>query len=257
MRKQRKNRPDVDTCQQIADEYLSGIGCPELAKKYDYSAVSIAAIVRSTGAKIRSRADNNRLQAAIIDLTVLKSLIAERLSTTEIANLLGVTQPTIEMKMRREGLRSLHGRGSKMEKNYFWAGGETKTDDGYLYVKSPGHPFATKAGYVLQHRLVMEEVLGRYLDPKEVVHHKDCNRLNNDPSNLQVFQTNADHLRHELTGQTPNYTPEGLQRMRENALRLNHRRYGSSLAELETGADSSPLPTDRPPMSPDTNHQHP
>ena len=39
---------------------------------------------------------------------------------------------------------------------------------------------------VLQSRLVMEDVLGRYLSGTEVVHHKDRNLLNNDPSNLEV-----------------------------------------------------------------------
>jgi hypothetical protein len=44
------------------------------------------------------------------------------------------------------------------------------------------------------HRLVAEQKLGRKLRPGEVVHHIDGNKLNNDPSNLQVM-TARQHLR--------------------------------------------------------------
>lgn len=39
-------------------------------------------------------------------------------------------------------------------------------------------------------------MLGRPLNPGEVVHHKDCNKSNNDPSNLRVYNSHADHVRH-------------------------------------------------------------
>ena len=39
----------------------------------------------------------------------------------------------------------------------------------------------------LEHRLVMAQVLGRPLTDNESVHHKDGNRLNNDPSNLELW----------------------------------------------------------------------
>jgi hypothetical protein len=37
-----------------------------------------------------------------------------------------------------------------------------------------------------EHRLVMEQQIGRYLESDEIVHHLDGDRLNNDPSNLEV-----------------------------------------------------------------------
>jgi hypothetical protein len=41
--------------------------------------------------------------------------------------------------------------------------------------------------------LVAEKKLGRYLKPEEVVHHIDENKMNNNPDNIMVFATKADH----------------------------------------------------------------
>ena len=58
---------------------------------------------------------------------------------------------------------------------------------GYLKVKVKEHPAMDKRSYVLLHRLVMEEHLGRYLKKDEYVHHKDGNKLNNAVSNLELI----------------------------------------------------------------------
>lgn len=39
----------------------------------------------------------------------------------------------------------------------------------------------------LEHRVVMERVLGRPLAPRETVHHKYGTRFDNDPSNLELW----------------------------------------------------------------------
>lgn len=46
------------------------------------------------------------------------------------------------------------------------------------------------------HRIVAEQILGRPLLPGEVVHHIDGDKRNNDPSNIQVFSSQAEHARH-------------------------------------------------------------
>ena len=48
----------------------------------------------------------------------------------------------------------------------------------YLYAVVPEHPKAIKFGYVLLHRVIMENYLGRLLEDDEVVHHCDFNKLN-------------------------------------------------------------------------------
>lgn len=64
----------------------------------------------------------------------------------------------------------------------------------YILVHAPDHPFATKSGYVREHRLVMEKELGRYLGKDEVVDHINGDTFNNHPSNLRVMQK-RDHDR--------------------------------------------------------------
>lgn len=60
---------------------------------------------------------------------------------------------------------------------------------GYLYSFFPSHPNCSGQGYVPEHRLVMEEHLGRYLTPEENVHHKNGNRADNRIENLELWNT--------------------------------------------------------------------
>lgn len=71
----------------------------------------------------------------------------------------------------------------------------------YIYAIIPNHPRATNNRYVLEHRAVMENEIGRLLEPWELVHHKDENKRNNDPRNLQIV-TSAEHRKLHSTGRT-------------------------------------------------------
>lgn len=60
------------------------------------------------------------------------------------------------------------------------------TGEGKTYEKTFG---------VHTHRVVAAEQLGRPLKKGEVVHHKDHNKRNNDPDNLEVLPSQAEHAR--------------------------------------------------------------
>lgn len=73
-------------------------------------------------------------------------------------------------------------------------------NNGYIEITMPNHPNARKNGTILEHRLIAEQKIGRYLKSSEVVHHIDGNKVNNIEDNLIVFRTNADHTRFHKIG---------------------------------------------------------
>ena len=67
---------------------------------------------------------------------------------------------------------------------------------GYRYCRTnPPHPRRNKKGLYPLHRVLMENKLGRFLEPWEQVHHKDEDKKNDDPGNLEVLTAKA-HARH-------------------------------------------------------------
>lgn len=73
-------------------------------------------------------------------------------------------------------------------------GHKKKRDDGYISIYFPDHPKSTKDGYIMEHILVMECLIGRHLKDDEVVHHKNGIRHDNRKENLQLM-TFDEHLR--------------------------------------------------------------
>lgn len=97
-------------------------------------------------------------------------------------------------------LEAVAKRASKMrgEMNPAWVGGRyTEPGKGYVMVLNPTHPRARVNGYVLEHILVAEKMLGRPLNPGEEVHHKNRKRDDNRPENLEVFASHREHWMQE------------------------------------------------------------
>jgi len=81
----------------------------------------------------------------------------------------------------------------KRAREYEFGGHEKKRADGYIKVYVPDHPHATKDGYVMKHRLIMERHIGRILEEDESVHHVNHIRDDNRIENLRLM-TKREHM---------------------------------------------------------------
>jgi len=65
----------------------------------------------------------------------------------------------------------------------------SQNNNGYMYLYEPENPNANLNGFVLVHRKIMSEVIGRPLLRNEEVHHKNGNRSDNRIENLELWNT--------------------------------------------------------------------
>jgi hypothetical protein len=80
--------------------------------------------------------------------------------------------------------------------------------EGYKRIYLPPDNFFTPMcnvdGYVFEHRLVMAQYLGRCLQPWEIVHHKNGNKLDNRIENLELL-SRMDHIQSHNKGYSEGY----------------------------------------------------
>lgn len=182
------------------------------------------------------------MRRAICDTEKLRELIeVQKLQQWKAAELLGVSQSSVERACARLGLKTAKSGPRRGPEHPDWQGGRTLRK-GYWHVWMPGHPNAHRTGYIAEHRMLMGEKLGRPLQPHEVVHHIDGDPQNNAIENLIVFQTNAEHLKTELTGRIPKWTPQGKELIAKGIQRsaiLRQSKRGGSKRTRTTGHPAS------------------
>lgn len=171
---------------------------------------------------------------ASIDKELLKEIYCKEKSSKKVAEYFGVSATTIrnylheynipiiyqKIELPSEEISEMYLNGmsckeiaqkykctvTTIRKAIHECGVETKVDykrkivdhAGYILVKVDNHPNADSKGYVREHRLVMEEYLGRYLNPDEVVHH--INHIKNDNRLENLFLCSNEEHKKEHTG---------------------------------------------------------
>ena len=110
----------------------------------------------------------------------------------------GHKQSKVTCDKRGDSLRKKHKEKQfGFEKGYTpWNKGKRGTyiKLGYKMIYNPEHPDCNASGYCSEHRLVMEEKLGRRINKKEIVHHINGIKTDNRIENLQLV-THKEHIK--------------------------------------------------------------
>lgn len=72
-------------------------------------------------------------------------------------------------------------------------GNKNISNTGYVRIYFPDHPKSDGFGYIFEHDLIMECAIGRWLQPNEVVHHKNGIKTDNRLKNLELL-TRSEHM---------------------------------------------------------------
>ena len=141
----------------------------EISKKLDISAGSVFNYIKKYGIASRPR---------MSEKTIAKISASNK----------GKISPRKGCHLSEETKRKIsESHKGKFKINSEYGGHKKIRSDGYIKVYTPGHPYATKDGYVMEHILVMESYLGRFISRDEVVHHINHIRDDNRIENLQLM----------------------------------------------------------------------
>jgi len=201
-----KNYKNVCSKEDLIRHYIKErLPVSKIAMKYGVTHKTMAKAMIFHGVSIRGRISSNQF---LRDKKWLKKkYLEEKLSVRAISEECGGTRGNvysalkyagIPMRTVKEGI-ALTNRMGPASGN--WKGGRRLAGarGKYIQILTHGHPWANADNYVMEHRLIMEKKLGRYLTKNEIVHHKDGNGHNNKISNLQLT-TKKKHFQDHFDG---------------------------------------------------------
>ena len=126
-------------------------------------------------------------------------------------------RPTHTDKCKLTSCRKCAGIDRSGENHPLWKAARTKNAAGYIVVT------AKKNKLEYEHRLVMEEYLGRKLEPNEHIHHINGIKYDNRISNLSV----TDKMEHsKTTFKGRKHTKEAREKVRQSQLGEGNSMYG-------------------------------
>lgn len=174
------------TKEQLQEDYDTLKSTLKIATKYGVCKKYVLNHMKTMGVKIKPRYTGTSEHD-------VRKLAGEGKSSKEIAQILCKSTVRVNLVARKFGIKITDS---------FHPGYITKTHAPYIMIQCPDHPYKNKWGYVMEHRLVMEKYLGRYLFPEEVVHHIDGDFKNNKIENLWLFKNVSEHTLFHKKGHT-------------------------------------------------------
>lgn len=184
----RRIRPEIE--KQILEAYAGGVSAGKLSAKYGIHRKTVTIVVRRNGGTVldqRSASGRPPVdpQSYVANVVALRK---KGLSQSQIGRTIGICQTTVSRVLISVGMptRNILYR----ERHGSWRGGRTKTGQGYIAVRVPKDwafpSMISRAGYVLEHRKVVAEHIGRGLLSMETVHHINGDKMDNRVENLQL-----------------------------------------------------------------------
>jgi len=166
------------TKEQLAQDYRELGTMLGVAQKYGVSKKLILVYMNRFGIPRTNRNHKH------IPIEIIRNIADSGMSTKDAEQITGLHANYIAKIARENGFKFI---------DPFHPGYITK-NRGYIMRYAYRHPYKNTRNCVMEHRLVVEEHIGRYLTPDEVVHH--INRIVNDNriENL-VVMSKADHVR--------------------------------------------------------------
>ncbi len=145
--------------------------------------------------QIKARPEGGRLAVIITEQKLRDAYLENKMTLKEIAKHFGCGMQTIRQNMRNYGIsldatELLERRFDRNKTRY----PHCMLTRGYKFVQVIGHPAADSQGYVAEHRLVVEQAIGRVVESSEQVHHINLNKRDNRIENLTVLPDKSTHL---------------------------------------------------------------
>lgn len=185
--KPRRLSPEQE--QELLRRYNDGETLNALAAAFGYKRGGVVYVLSKLGAAKRPHGGQTRVFTDD-EIALMRQRASEGWSQERIATHLNSNQITISRVMAKHDISPGWGGKPAGKRNGRWKGGRVRMNGGYWAIKlskdSPFQVMANHAGYVMEHRLIMAQALGRSLISYETVHHIDGNRENNALENLQL-----------------------------------------------------------------------
>lgn len=180
--------------EKIVELYVEkGLSAQRVTKELNVNLKTLMRAIALHGISVRGHESKNEF---LRDKKWLRGrYVDDKRSVSQIAAEIGATRGAVISVMHGAGIpmrsvsEGIVASRDVIEINHpHWGGGRCMMgqDGRYVGVYAPNHPAATKRGYVMEHRLVMEAHIGRYLTPDEIVHHLDGDTYRNTIDNLEL-----------------------------------------------------------------------